>query len=143
MAEYDRSIASVICERLAEGNTSLREICRAEGMPAPSTFLLWASEDKALAEQYARAREAGNQAEFEGLYALADEKPPLDEKGKVDPAWVTWQKNRIDTRKWALSKKDAKRYGDKVTQEHTGADGGPVQIEKIERVVIRPANRDS
>lgn len=25
----------------------------------------------------------------------------------------------------------------------TGADGGPVQIEKIERVVIRPANRDA
>jgi hypothetical protein len=50
-----------------------------------------------------------------------------------DPtAAIFWLKNR-QRAKWR----------DRVDQEVTGADGGPVQIEKIERVVIRPPNRDA
>ena len=33
----------------------------------------------------------------------------------------------IDARKWFASKFLPKQYGDKITQEHTGADGGPIQ----------------
>jgi hypothetical protein len=47
-------------------------------------------------------------------------------------AAIFWLKNR---RK--------EEWRDKVQNEHTGADGGPVQIEKIERVVVRPANPDA
>jgi hypothetical protein len=47
-------------------------------------------------------------------------------------AAIFWLKNRR-----------AAEWRDKVQQEMTGADGGPVQIEKIERVVIRPANPDA
>ena len=41
---------------------------------------------------------------------------------------------RIDSRKWLLSKLAPKKYGDKVTQEHTGA----VTVTKIERVIVKP-----
>jgi hypothetical protein len=47
-------------------------------------------------------------------------------------AGIFWLKNRRST-----------EWRDKVQQEHTGADGGPVQIEKIERVIVRPANPDA
>jgi hypothetical protein len=33
----------------------------------------------------------------------------------------------IDTRKWFASKFLPKQYGDKITQEHSGPDGGPIE----------------
>jgi len=45
---------------------------------------------------------------------------------------------RVDTRKWLLSKALPKVYGDKLTQEHTGPNGGPVQMQRIERVIVDP-----
>ncbi len=33
---------------------------------------------------------------------------------------------RVDTRKWLLSKALPKMFGDKITQELTGKDGGPI-----------------
>jgi len=50
---------------------------------------------------------------------------------------------RIDARKWILSKLAPKRFGDKVQTEITGANGGPVEFQKIERVIVSPPNRDS
>lgn len=34
----------------------------------------------------------------------------------------------VDALKWTLAKLHPKQYGDKVTQEIQGADGGPVKI---------------
>ena len=41
---------------------------------------------------------------------------------------------RVDTRKWMLSKMLPKVYGDhtKVTNEHTGKDGGPIQLAAVD-----------
>jgi len=46
----------------------------------------------------------------------------------VDGPAVQHAKLRVDTRKWAASKLKPKRYGDKVTTEHTGPNGGPVHV---------------
>ena len=35
---------------------------------------------------------------------------------------------QIDARKWVLARMNPKKYGDKFTQELTGADGGPVAL---------------
>ena len=43
---------------------------------------------------------------------------------------------RVDTRKWILSKLVPKKYGNKVTAEITGADGGPVQTEEMSSLEI-------
>ncbi len=40
------------------------------------------------------------------------------------------------TRKWVLSKLVPKKYGNKVTAEITGADGGPVQTEEMSSLEI-------
>lgn len=50
--KYDKDkIAPKVLELLQKG-MSLREACKGEGMPAPSTFNLWCNEDSKLAEQY-------------------------------------------------------------------------------------------
>ena len=38
---------------------------------------------------------------------------------------------RIDTRKWILSKMLPKVYGDKLIQEVTGANGGPIALANV------------
>jgi hypothetical protein len=86
------------------------------------TFLLWCDQNQALADQYTRARSVGADIEFEGLQELADEPPEKTASGSVDAGWVAWQRNRIDVRKWSLSKKAPKKYGDKVDLTHSGGD---------------------
>lgn len=45
---------------------------------------------------------------------------------RTDHDVINRSRLRIDTRKWYLSKVLPKIYGDKVTNEHTGLDGGPL-----------------
>lgn len=123
---YSQEIADAVCARLAEGE-SLRAAAAEHGI-SHATFLLWVSQTPELADQYVRAREIGADAEFDALESHADAEPERDDKGKIDPAWVALQKLRIDTRKWTLARKAPKKYGDRITQEHTGEGGGPVKI---------------
>ena len=116
-----------ICARLAQGE-SLRSICRDEGMPHHSTVLMWARDDADFANQYARARDIGVDVEFDGLEELSDAEPERDDKGKVDPGWVQYQKLRIDTRKWTLARKAPKKYGDKLETTLKGDPTAPVAL---------------
>ena len=61
--------------------------------------------------------------------------PVKDKDGKVldgmklHSAYVAWQKNRVDARRWFASKMSPKRFGDKVQTEVSGVDGGPIVTE--------------
>ena len=48
---YNEEIASLICARMADGE-SLRSICRDDAMPALSTVFLWVSKHSEFSEQY-------------------------------------------------------------------------------------------
>lgn len=139
---FTRDLADTICERLAEGE-SLRTICESEGMPTERAVRDWALEDieksedyEGFGSQYARAREIG-------YLKLADELIDIADDGSND--WMKRKKDgntvevpnqevisrsrlRVDTRKWILSKMLPKVYGDKITTEHTGPDGGKIGV---------------
>ena len=100
-----------ICRLLMEGK-SLREICRADGMPAPSTVCLWLSEDTSFAERYASAREIQMEHLAEEINEIADD-GSNDWMATHDPENPGWKANgehiqrsrlRVDTRKWLMSK---------------------------------------
>lgn len=153
---YSDELADMICERLAEGE-SMRSICRDDAMPAMSTVFKWLRENDLFSQQYARAKDECADAMVEDILDIADnqvEQPllvdgiPMQVDGKLvmvkDAVSVSHAKLRVDTRKWAASKLKPKKYGDKVTQEHTGAGGGPVQhVHKVERRIVRPGDPDS
>lgn len=152
-SEFTQETADIICERIADGE-SLRSICADEDLPNKATVFRWLNAYKEFSDQYARAREEQAETLADEIVGIADEECTFIKGGKgqddgeevevaFDATAVARNRLRIDARKWVAAKLKPKKYGDKVTQEHTGADGGPVQIEKIERVVIRPANRDS
>ena len=114
--EYDPAIAAEICTRISCGE-SLRQICMEEKMPVHSTVYLWLLQNKQFSDNYARAREEQADTLADEIHAIADEPPQeiVDDKGisRTDSGWVTWQKNRVDARKWVAAKLKPKKYGDR------------------------------
>lgn len=108
-----------VIERITLGEQSLRQICAELGF-AHSTFILHCNENKELADRYARAKEIGDDLAFDRLRELQTEKPERGKSG-VDSGWVAWRRQQIDTLKWELSKRNPKKFGDRLA--HTGADG--------------------
>lgn len=148
-SSYTPEIASRICEMLTSGMT-LREVCRAEGMPAESTVRTWVLDDReGFYAQYAKAREVGYHAMADELVEIADdgkndwmERQDEDEQRTyvLNGEHVQRSRLRLDTRKWLLSKALPKIYGDKITQEVTGKDGGPIEVR---RSIVDPRDPDS
>ena len=128
---YSQHIATVICIRISEGE-SLRQILKDDGMPAQSTVYEWLMRHPVFTEQYTRAREEQADSLADEIIAIADEQPEVvvvtDKRTgaviehKLDSAFLLWQKNRIDARKWTAMKLKPKKYGDRVALE--GVEGG-------------------
>ena len=131
---FNQHTADIICIMLAEG-MSLRQILREDKtgtMPAQSTVYEWLIRYPSFAEQYARAREEQADTNADEIIAIADEQPEIiavvDKKTgaliehKLDGAFLQWQKNRIEARKWTAMKLKPKKYGDRMAVE--GVEGG-------------------
>jgi hypothetical protein len=132
-SSYTDDIAFVVCERLSQGE-SLRRICSDEEMPGKSTVMRWLNDNKDFRDQYARAREAQADYFAEEIVEIADDS---SEDAVADPEtgavrqnaeFVNRSRLRVDTRKWLMARMAPKKYGDKITQEHQGPDGGPLVI---------------
>jgi len=118
---FSQQLADIICIRIAEGE-SLREICRDDEMPERVTIYRWLQADPDFCNHYTRAREDQADTLADEIIAIADEQPEviavLDRHGaliehKLDNAFLQWQKNRIDARKWTAMKLKPKKYGDR------------------------------
>ncbi len=83
-------------------------------------------------KQYARAKELACAAYADETLAIADEEPPqVDTQfgSHVDAGFVQWQRNRIETRKWHLSKLLPKIYGDRTVL--SGDADAPLQVHTV------------
>jgi hypothetical protein len=147
---YSPEVVEAICERLALGE-SLRSICADDAMPAMSSVFKWLTEHPEFSAQYAHAREEQAEALADEIVAIADEECTMvraekhgakadDDDGNVevvfDATAVARNRLRIDARKWVASKLKPKKYGDKIQQEVTGKDGGPIETKG--EVLVRP-----
>lgn len=131
--DYTIELAATICGRIVSGE-ALTKICGDDAMPGVSTVYRWIAEREDFRDMYTRAREDQADTLADEVLAIADEDPALSiqERGGesvtvVDGAAVQHQRLRIDARKWVAAKLKPKKYGDKVTQEHTGEGGGSIK----------------
>jgi len=90
---------------------------------------MWAyiNRDAKRQEYYARVRLLQVAFKANVLENLTTETPDYAPDGKIDPGWVAYQRLKIDTAKWQLSKELPKVYGDKITQEVSGVNGAPIE----------------
>ncbi len=97
-------------------------------MPSRPTVYEWIDRDiEGFADRYARARDLGLDVVADEVMAIVDAPVGSTDNGATDSGAVADKRLRFDARRWYLSKLAPKRYGERLTQEITGKDGGPVQ----------------
>lgn len=129
---YDPAIVEPILDRISAGET-LTAICREVGAPSLFTVYGWLHRNEDFAQAYARAQEERAETLADEIALIADEAV-----NATTPEEIQAAKLRVDARKWTASKLKPKRFGDRVTNEHTGADGGPIQHQAVERRIVDP-----
>lgn len=116
---YNLDIATRFCDRIAAGN-SMNTVCQADDMPERQTIFRWLVREE-FRDMYTRACAERREVRKEQLL-------DIPERADLDP-----QRARLlsDNIKWVLAKEEPKKYGDKVQQEISGPDGGPVQFNGV------------
>lgn len=84
-----------------------------------TTILMRIRKNPELSALYLEAKHARAAIIADGLLDMADEEPQYNKNG-VDPAWVQWQRNRIETRKWLIGKLFPSEYGSTAGEAITG-----------------------
>ena len=105
-------------------------------MPDRVTIYRWLAADPEFCNHYTRAREDQADTLADEIMAIADETPDLnpilDKHGalieiQLHSAYLQWQKQRIDARKWTAMKLKPKKYGDRLV--HAGDAEAPLEVQ--------------
>src|SRR5277367_185696 len=136
-SRFTEELADLICERIANGE-SLHAICGEDGMPAQSSVFKWLIEHADFAEKYAHARIAQADVLFDEMLHIADT-PVVGVKTitkasgveTVEGDMIEHRRLQIDARKWIIARMAPKKYGDKQALEHSGPDGGPMEVAAV------------
>jgi hypothetical protein len=149
LPEYSAKVAAEICKAISEGQT-LRATCRKLQVDH-STVLQWVRDDReGFANRYAHARELQVEAWADLIVCEAEDsskdtvtltRRDGTEYEAPDHEWINRSRLRVDTYKWLMSKLLPKKYGDKVTQQLEGPDGGPVQLTWKSRSTTPPGTK--
>lgn len=94
-----------------------------DGMPSRETIRRWIRDKEDFRANYARACEEEADNQFDDMQEIIQAKLPDD----PDEAKIELQKRRlqVDTLKWQLSKRQPKKYGDKI--EISGNSDNPLK----------------
>ena len=121
-----------IVDGLSEG-TPLTVICSPVAMPSDRTVRDWMDANPEVSAEIARARDRGFDAIALDAMRIADNSEQdtiLTDKGSEIPnkEWIARSRLRVETRLKLLAKWDPKRYGERMAQEISGPNGGPVTV---------------
>jgi hypothetical protein len=131
--KYSPQLGAAICAKIVEGFT-LRQIDALAEMPCKTTILYWLAEREEFLNQYARARETWALAQEDEIIEIADDSRNdwVEREGRDGEVFIALNDDhikraraRIEARKWLMSKRAPKVFGDRVAV--TGPNGGPVQ----------------
>ncbi|WP_045365369.1 hypothetical protein [Mycoavidus cysteinexigens] len=130
-SKYTIALATKICERLMVGQ-SLRSICAQKEMPYQATVYRWLTQSESFRDQYARAREVQADTLADEILDIADDSTrdiKIDEQGneRTQHEAVQRSKLRVDARKWLAGQLAPKKYGDRIQQNISGANDGPIE----------------
>jgi hypothetical protein len=104
---YTEALAQEILERMSDGE-SLNAICQSAHMPHERAVRRWKRDDvHGFNERFEDARDLL-------LEKWADEVISIADEPTADIAAVQRNRNRMDSRKWILSKLKPERYGDRL-----------------------------
>lgn len=109
----------MICERISTGELII-DICDEAGMPSSSAFYRWMEITPSFRETFARAR-------LMQAHAAAETAVRSGRAATAENAAAA--RVKFDADRWFASKIAPRDYGDRIAQEHSGPNGGPIQVE--------------
>lgn len=129
--DYRRPIMARICTMLIEG-FAMKVIAVEEGMPSIPTIYNWMKEFPEFMEDYLAAKAVQAELMADELLKIADDGSNdtyTDEEGEVKTNFdvIARSKLRVDARKFLMEKQAPRRFGQKVSSEISGPNGGPVK----------------
>jgi hypothetical protein len=137
-----RKIQAEICRRVSLGESMLTVLTAGDRtLPRYETALGWLTDYPDFAQAYTAAQRARGDVLFEETLSIADD-AKNDWMARYDPNNPGWVANgehiqrsklRVDTRKWAASKLNPARYGDKIAVE--GNADKPLVVAVTHRIV--------
>lgn len=126
-SEFSDDAETAILRVISEGGTL--DQAAAEAKVTRSTVCRWLQDDQQFRDKYVQAREDQGDWFADKISEIA-----LDQHREGSDITA-----RVNALKWLAGKRKPKVYGDKVVNEHTGADGGAIEtVTRIERVIVRP-----
>lgn len=117
-SKYTEELGARICASIADGK-SARQTCRDVSIDL-TTLYKWLRDHEEFSKQYARAREDAADTLVDDLMEIAETEEDV-QRAKL----------KIDARKWVAARMKPKSWGDRQQHEHTGEDGGPLQISVV------------
>ena len=115
-SKYTKALANLICERIATHDIGLQRLCDMyDDMPAKITINQWRYKHPEFSTQYALAKMIQVELLAESIDDMAHEIGTyVDGEGntRIDAGFVAWQRLKIDTRKFTISKLLPKIFGD-------------------------------
>lgn len=114
----------------------LSKVCKEEGMPSVATVYFWLRDKKDFLESYTRAKEDQADTLADEIIEIADDgrnDTIMDDEGNIrtDHDVIARSRLRVEARKWVAAKLKPKKYGDRVVQEVSGLNGGPIEVKSV------------
>lgn len=114
-----------ICERITQGESITSILRVGNQIISKPIFFEWLAADEEKVNQYTRACEARADLIFDQVLVISDAtaddiiKDPDTGMDIINHNVIQRDRLRVDARKWALSKMNPKKYGEKLQQDHT------------------------
>jgi hypothetical protein len=133
---YTSEMGDRICAEMIGGEDgrpkSLATVLKLPGMPCKRTVMNWIVAHPEFEKIYRIAQQERAEVWIEEIVDIADDRSHdyyTDDEGRqrVDTEHINRSRLKVDTRKWIAAKMMPKLYGERVTAELTGANGGPIQ----------------
>ena len=128
-ALFNEASWNLVLELIEEGYT-VKEIDDNADLPSWSTIRRWMRSEPERMEQYREARDVSADTMESEILGLA--------KYTNDKEDVPAAKFKFDVLKFAMARRAPKRYGDKISQEVSGPDGGAIPMTEIRRIIVKP-----
>lgn len=145
-SDYSEEFSDKLCALLAEG-MSMHRACESDDMPNKRTVFKWLRTNDEFRHKYEIAKHEAADFLAEEMIEIADNgvNDYMDALGeeaglayKYNGEHVQRSRLRIDARKWTASKLKPKKYGDKMSQEISGPEGGPIQAVEFSILPVTP-----
>lgn len=144
-------IVETICLEIAHGKSLKSLVDNDDLLPSYSSFMAWLIDSPEFLDKYQSAMSIRTDLRVDEITDISDQPPDtyrdVNGETRIDPAFVAWQKNRMDARKWEASKLKPKKYGDKVDMDlnHSGSvlgAGAKLTVELVDARASSEADAD-